>query len=188
MPRQPSPAVAPATSSRTVRLRPFSVSTEFGIVGDGIGASATLPSSRGPSCRAASSTFLSHSIGRSQSENRIQTGAPRPDAVLHRAVEQWMQEKLVSDQDLARIGWRPLLGALTGYLDEKGAFDAYRRSRLPWVLRPGAWQARIRRERHLAQLAASKEQALRLMAHREAPSSAPDRKPAECNPPYSALV
>jgi glycosyltransferase involved in cell wall biosynthesis len=152
---------------RTDCLKRLPFPTEFGTAGDGIWSirhAAQVAWTVVPGCF---STFLLHPTAASQSENRPRSGALRPDVVLRSAVEAWRQQGLVTDDDLAQLGWTELQTSLTGYLDEKASFDRYRKSRIPWVLNAWAWRARRQRERQLARLYACKESALRAAASRE---------------------
>ncbi len=166
---------------RTQRLKQFPFPTEFGTTGDGIWSirhAAQLTWAIVPGCF---STFLLHSTAASQSENRLQPETPRPDAVLRGAVEEWQREGLVSSQDLAQLGWAELMASLTGYLNDKAAFDGYRKSRVPWIVNPWAWRSRTRRQRQLTRLHFGKVSALRVAAQLPelAPKIGPNTRAAQ---------
>jgi hypothetical protein len=155
---------------RTDCLKRWLFPTDFGTAGDGVWSVRHAAQVRWVVVPGCFSTFLLHSTAASQSENPAPSGVPRADAVLRQAVATWRQESLVTEADLAQLHWGELHSALTAYLDEKSAFDRARKSRLPWILNPRAWQARARRQEQLTRLKRMKHAALGAVAAQEAVS------------------
>jgi hypothetical protein len=153
----------------TAALKRFPFPTEFGTAGDGFWGLQHAAQLTWAVVPGNFSAFLLHPAAASQAENPPQPGAPRADEVLRTALSTWIREGLVREQELARLGWRELETAFSGYLDAKGRYDLYRKRPLPWFLNARAWQARTCRDRWLARLHAAKELASRQVASSGAP-------------------
>jgi len=149
---------------RTAILQRFPFPTEYGTAGDGTWSVQHAAEVSWSIVPGSFSTFLLHSTATSQAENRQRPDAPRPDGLLRAAVGRWLSEGVVSEADLRQINWGELESAVTGYLDAKETFDRHRKGGGPWILKPGAWRARGRRERSLARLHAAKDAALGRLA------------------------
>ncbi|MFO1500482.1 MAG: glycosyltransferase [Verrucomicrobiota bacterium] len=149
---------------RTQVLQRLPFPTEFGTVGDNIWSLRHAPRVSWAVVPQPCSMFLMHSTTLSQKENKPKPGVPREDAILRSATTAWIEERLLTTSELGQIQWDEMLNTLTGYLDAKTAFDAFRRGKLPWILAPAAWQTRARRTRLRRRLQALKEQALARVA------------------------
>jgi hypothetical protein len=149
---------------RTATLKQFPFPTEYGTAGDGIWCVQHAAQVTWAVVPDRFSTFLLHPTTLSQAENRRRPEAQRPDAVLEAAVSTWLAEGVVRDADLQRIHWRTLQSALIAYLNAKEQFDGHRKSALPWILNPRAWQTRRRRQERRKQLLGAKEAALASLA------------------------
>jgi glycosyltransferase involved in cell wall biosynthesis len=149
---------------RTSALQRHPFPTEFGTGGDGIWGLRQAGRLSWAVVPGSFSTFLLHETTRSQAENQAPTDAAKADVVLIAAVADWRREGLVSDADLAQIGWPIIQSALTDYLEAKTEFDRCRHARRPWIFCPGAWRARSRRNHGQARLHQAKTEALEALA------------------------
>ena len=146
---------------RTEVLRRFPFPTKFGGAGDGAWGLMHAAEVVWGVTPEKFSTFLCHPPNASEEERKSYTNARRADAVLLAATKAWLNTGTVTEQELARVLWRELLDMLARCLEAQNEFNRRRRSGLPWILQPGAWRARLQRERLRAQLHELKRAALR---------------------------
>ena len=149
---------------RTDVLRRFPFPTDFGTAGDGAWGLMHAPQVVWGVTPAKFSTFLRHPTNASQEERESYANARRADAVLREATEAWLNTGTVTEQELTRVHWPEMLDLLTRYLEAQNELNRRRRSRFPWILRPGSWRARWRRERLCSQLHDLKRAVLRQTA------------------------
>lgn len=107
------------------------------------------------------STFALHPTNASAAEKQSFRSARRADVVLRAAMDSWRRSGVMTEDTIPRALWEDLMAGLTSYLDAKQAFDRDRHGTIPWVLNPGAWRNRIRREGASKQLQRLKHSALR---------------------------
>jgi hypothetical protein len=146
---------------RTEVLRRFPFPTEFGGAGDGAWGLMHAAEVVWGVTPEKFSTFLCHPTNASEEERQAYKKARRADTVLLAATEAWLNKGTVTEQELARVHWREMLDMIPRYLEARNELNRRRRSGLPWILQPGAWRARLRRERLCSQLHELKRAALR---------------------------
>ena len=154
--------------AETLQRHPFP--TDFGTAGDGAWGVQHAGEVRWGVVPRSFSTFLVHPTNASAEERDTYAGSRRMDEVLREAAQRWRETGVVTDQELALIGWGELVEALTRYLDAKSNYDRLRRGSIPWVLRPPAWRARSQRGWWLARLHELKRAALAGLDRHDQPS------------------
>jgi hypothetical protein len=147
---------------RTEVLRRFPFPTEFGTAGDGAWGWLHAAEVSWGVVPEKFSTFLIHQSNASMEERKTLLAARRMDQVLQAAVASWLCSGVITNQDLDRIHWAELMGALTSFLEAKTAFDQNRRGAVPWVLNPRAWRNRRHRQKMARRLHRLQREALRI--------------------------
>ena len=145
---------------RTATLKRFPFPTNFGTVGDGAWGWQHAAEVRWGVVPEKFSNFVVHPSNASQAEKQSFLTARRSDAVLRAGMESWRRSGVISDPDLARVGWNDLMSWLALYLDAKTAFDQNRHSAVTWLLNPRAWWNRLKRGRSARRLHKLKNEAL----------------------------
>ncbi len=148
--------------TEAVQRHPFP--TDFGTIGDGAWSVRRATDLAWGVVPGRFSSFLRHPSNASAEERAILERAPRFDAVARQMVAAARQAGTLSTDELALLRVDDLLEAASAYLDAKGGFDRLRRGGAPWILRPQAWRARVRRQNAAARLQTLKAQALRAIA------------------------
>jgi len=146
---------------RTEVLRRFPFPTKFGTAGDGAWGLMHAAEVAWGVTPEKFSTFLCHPTNASEEERQSYTSACRADAVLRAATEAWLNTGTVTEEELTRVHWREMLDLLTRYLGAQNELNRRRRGGFPWILQPGAWRARLQRDRLRCQLHELKCAALR---------------------------
>jgi hypothetical protein len=147
---------------RTEVMKRLPFPTNFGTTGDGAWGLQHAAEVAWGVVPERFSSFLVHPAGGSEAEKRTYQQAPRADAVLNAAMDSWRRSSVISDLELACLRWTDLMAWLKSYLDAKNAFDRNRRGPLPWILNPGAWRNRLKREHAAGQLQRLRQKALNL--------------------------
>jgi glycosyltransferase involved in cell wall biosynthesis len=130
---------------RTETMRRLPFPTDFGTAGDGAWGLLHAPEVAWAVLPGKFSTFLIHPTNASADEKRSWQQARRADLVLGDAMEAWLRNGVITDEEIRAIGWTEMLAALRLYLDAKVAFDQNRRDSVPWLVNPGAWRNRMTR-------------------------------------------
>ena len=146
---------------RTATLQRFQFPHDFGAAGDGAWGWMHAPEVAWCVTPEKFSTFLCHPTNASEEERQSYTNARRADAVLRAATEAWLNTGTVTEEELTRVHWPEMLDVLTRYLEAQNELNRRRRGRFPWILQPGSWRERLKRERLRSQLHELKRAALR---------------------------
>jgi glycosyltransferase involved in cell wall biosynthesis len=143
--------------TRFFQERPFPL--DWGVGGDGGWVWEHAVEARWGVLRGNFSTFLIHPP-QSQKKDLHPPIKQKLSEVLGRSVERWVSQGVVTPNDLGKIGWLSLQKALCNYLDAKDSFDASRRQKGLWILRPSAWMQRSRRKKAAVSLHKARDLAL----------------------------
>ena len=149
---------------RTRVLQEYPFPTEFGPAGDGawgILHAAALDWAVVPE---RFSRFIRHPSSASAAERQSFKQSKRMDILAKEAVAAAFRGGALPAGATAALPLEELLKILTVCLDAKEAFDRRRRAKLPWILRPGAWYIRSRRNQAYRHLEELKTQTLRAAA------------------------
>jgi hypothetical protein len=149
---------------RTQSLQRFPFPTNFGTAGDGAWAIRHALDVIWAVEPAQFSSFLVHPSNASEAERKGYQMAPRIDEVARQMIAASQAARVLSTTDSTHLRLDVLLDAVSAYLDAKVEFDHQRRRWPPWIVRPAAWRARVRRDRALGRLEALKQEALRGIA------------------------
>ena len=109
------------------------------------------------------SSFLTHPTNASEAERQSYRQAPRLDQVARQAVAAVQRAGILPAAQSPGLQLDQLLDAVSAYLDRKAEYDQHRRGRLPWILRPRAWSARLARSRANARWRCLREWSLRAL-------------------------
>ncbi len=145
---------------RTSVLKRFPFPTDFGTAGDGAWGLMHAAEISWGVVPGRFSTFVLHPPNASPTEKQTYVNARRADEVLSETVSAWRRAGVVTEEELALARWSELSTALTQFLNAKTQFDQCRKESFPWILKPKAWQTRIRRQHSLAKLRTIKGRAL----------------------------
>jgi glycosyltransferase involved in cell wall biosynthesis len=154
--------------TRFFQERPFPL--DWGVGGDGGWVWHHVAEARWGVLSRKYSTFLIHPP--QSHEKDLRPSIKRKlDDVLGCSVDRWVSEGVLTQSELARIGWPSLYEALKNYLDLKEGFDLSRRKKGLWFLRPSAWVQRNRRKKASFTLLEARDWALRRATTAKSPSS-----------------
>jgi glycosyltransferase involved in cell wall biosynthesis len=143
--------------TRFFQERPFPL--DWGVGGDGGWVWEHAAEARWGVLSGNYSTFLIHPP-QSQKKDLRPAVKHELDEVLGRSVERWVSQGVITQNDLEKIGWPSLQKSLRNYLDTKESFDATRRKKGLWILRPSAWMQRSRRKKAAVSLHKARDLAL----------------------------
>ena len=142
------------------KQRPFPA--DWGGGGDGAWVWHHVAEARWGALAGSCSTFLIHPP-QSHKKDLQPSAKHKLDEVIERSVERWVRDGALKPEELALIEWPKLLKAFRRYLDSKKRFDASRRRKEIWFLRPSAWMQRMARKRTRIKLLESRDDALRML-------------------------
>ena len=93
------------------------------------------------------STFTLHAPFATAEDRSRSQEMKRPDQLLAEAVKEWQRRNLVTEADLACLGWQEGFRLKRQFVENRAALERCRKSRVPWILNPRAWLLRTQRQR-----------------------------------------
>jgi hypothetical protein len=145
---------------RTKALQQYPFPTEFGVAGDGawgIKYAAYLSWAVEPE---RFSTFLNHPQNVSQPDKQKEVRSIAWEELARKSVEAAKRDGALTGEECADLRIEELLETLADYQLEKTGFDVCRKGGFPWILNPGAWGTRVRRNQASEKLREIKRQVL----------------------------
>ena len=98
------------------------------------------------------STFTYHAPFATAEDRSRSQNMKRSDELLAEAVKEWRRRNLVTEADLACLGWQEGCRLKRQFVEHRTALEHCRESRFPWILNPRAWLLRRQRQRARARL------------------------------------